>query len=277
MNILMTKKNLRMMADNKIFVECKFANPCDEVFAFYTTRHGGYGNGSYAGLNCTDYCGDDLAVVEKNRSLLLETLPCRVDSLVMPRQTHGNKVLVVDGGFMEKDAEERRNLLYGVDALVGNCRNVCLAVSTADCVPVLLYSPKGMIAAVHAGWRGTVSRIVCNALEVMKRDFSCNPENIYAYIGPSISLQAFEVGDEVWEEFAAAGFDMEKISCKKTETGKWHIDLWKANAMLMESSGLLPENISCSGVCTWSNCNDVFSARRLGINSGRILSGIILR
>lgn len=250
--------------------------PEREVFAFHTTRHGGYSSGNYGQMNCTHYCGDETESVMRNRRLLLETLPCRIDRLVIPHQTHGNEVLVADKDFLSSGEKKQTEALYGIDALITSCRNVCLCVSTADCVPLLLYSPSGVVAAVHAGWRGTVSKIVCRTLEVIERDFGCRMSEVKAFIGPSISVAAFEVGDEVCDEFSIAGFDMDSVSFRNEETGKFHIDLWEANRSLMVLSGMDRNNIYCSGVCTWSNYEDVFSARRLGINSGRILSGIVL-
>lgn len=260
-----------------MFRECRFDAAGDKFFAFYTTRHGGFSKGNYGEMNCTHYCGDDITDVMRNRELLVSALPCRIDRLVIPRQTHGNNILTVDDDFLSKDDGTQQSMLYGVDGLVSSCRNICLCISTADCVPLLLYSPDGVIAAVHAGWRGTVSGIVRRAIDVMCNGFGCVPSDIVACIGPSISVEAFEVGNEVYDAFDAAGFDMDSVAVRNAGTGKWHIDLWKANADLMKLSGIKEGNIYCQEVCTWKNFNDVFSARRLGINSGRILSGIVLK
>ena len=110
-------------------------------------------------------------------------------------------------------------------------------------------------------------------LELMKAEYGTKGENIVACIGPSISLEAFEVGDEVYMAFAEAGFDMNRIA-RKYE--KWHLDLWEANRLQLLSQDVKEENIEVVGLCTYNHCDDFFSARRLGIKSGRILSGIIL-
>ena len=128
-----------------------------------------------------------------------------------------------------------------------------------------------MIAAVHAGWRGTVGRIVEKTLEVMRLHYGTEGKDVVACIGPSISLESFEVGDEVYAAFEAAGFDMNRIA-RRYE--KWHLDLWEANRMQLLACDVLPENIEVVGVCTFLHHEDFFSARRLGIKSGRILSGI---
>ena len=99
-------------------------------------------------------------------------------------------------------------------------------------------------------------------------------QDVVAAIGPGISLQSFEVGDEVYQAFQDARFDMNVISRRYS---KWHIDLWEANRIQLISAGVNPDNIEVSGICTYTANEDFFSARRLGINSGRIISGIILK
>ena len=163
--------------------------------------------------------------------------------------------------------------LQDVDAVVTHLKDFCLCVSTADCVPILLYDRvKEVIAAIHAGWRGTVGRIVEKTLDVMKSQYGTEGEDVMACIGPSISLESFEVGDEVYAAFEEAGFDMSRIA-RKYE--KWHLDLWEANRLQLLAHGVLPEHIEVAGICTYQNHEDFFSARRLGIKSGRILSGIM--
>ena len=95
-----------------------------------------------------------------------------------------------------------------------------------------------------------------------------------AVIGPGISLKNFEVGDEVYEAFSDAGYPMEQISRKEQ---KWHIDLWACCRLQLEATGIKAENIEECGICTYDEVEDYFSARRLGISSGRILTGIVLR
>ena len=143
-------------------------------------------------------------------------------------------------------------------------------------MPILLYSSEYRIAAaVHAGWRGTLNNIAGKTVATMTGKLGADPNKISAIIGPSISQEAFEVGAEVYEQFENKAFDMHEIATHIN--GKWHIDLWKANAMQLEAPGIRHENIHKANICTFSNCCDYFSARRLGINSGRIVSGIILR
>ena len=241
--------------------------PYTNIFGFSTTRHGGVGEGAYATFNCTHYCGDRPETVKANLDIVKAMLPERPHVLVIPWQTHSTNVRII--ADVPTEAE-----LHEVDAVVTHLKNFCLCVSTADCVPVLLYDKeKQVIAAVHAGWRGTVGRIVEKTLEAMKAHYGTEGKDVIACIGPSISLDSFEVGNEVYAAFQEAGFDMPNIA-KKYE--KWHLDLWEANRLQLLAHDVLPEHIEVAGICTYQHPDDFFSARRLGIQSGRILSGIVM-
>ena len=245
-----------------------------DIFCFSTTRHGGFGKGAYTSFNCNEYCGDDEETVMRNRQLLSGLLPGH-PSLVAPHQVHQTEVGVVDNAFFSFSADGRKKYLEGVDALVTDISQVCVCVSTADCVPVLCFDThRKVVAAIHAGWRGTVNRIVEHVLKKMSDVYGTKGEDVVACIGPSISQEAFEVGDEVYEQFLAGGFDMHRIAVRKE---KWHIDLWEANRLQLEANGVPPTAIEIAGLCTWQHPDDFFSARRLGIASGRMLSGIMLQ
>ena len=156
-----------------------------------------------------------------------------------------------------------------------NIPGVCIGVSTADCIPIIIYDPEHRAASVvHSGWRGTVANIAGVAVTSMQHAYHSRPETLKAVIGPGISLQNFEVGDEVYDQFAAAGYPMEQIA-RRYE--KWHIDLWQCCRLQLENMGLKTENIEVSGICTYDRCDDFFSARRLGVESGRILTAVIIR
>ena len=192
----------------------------------------------------------------------------------MPHQVHLTKTVQIDNSFLTLNTTERQEVLEGVDALMTNLSGVFIGVSTADCIPVLLYDKeKHAVCAIHAGWRGTVKRIVMKAVESMTPAYGTNPKQLTAQIGPGISLDSFEVGDEVYDSFAKEGFNMSAISRKEE---KWHINLPECNRLQLMVSGLEFQNIKVSSVCTYKQADDYFSARRLGINSGRIFTGIML-
>lgn len=245
------------------------------VFCFSTTRHGGQSNGPYASFNCNPFCGDSPAAVAANRSLLETLLPAPLRCLVIPHQTHGDTVRCIDEAFLRQDDAAQAAALEGVDALVTDLPHVCLGISTADCIPVLCYDTHLQVAAaIHAGWRGTVRHIVAQTIRLLKDIYGSHAQDLTACIGPGISQAAFEVGDEVYEAFREAGFPMADIACRHD---KWHIDLWEANRRQLVAEGIAPQRIETAGICTYTRHDDFFSARRLGIRSGRILTGIVIQ
>lgn len=143
----------QFLSDRKM-LGYRLMNLYPDICCFSTTRHDGYSTGRYASFNCNPYCGDIPEAVEKNKALLLSLLPDSVRLLAIPHQVHGTEVFQIQNSFLKQTEEERRLALEGIDALVTNVPGVCLCISTADCIPVLLYDPTHkVIAAVHAGWR----------------------------------------------------------------------------------------------------------------------------
>jgi len=255
-----------------------------DIVAFSSTRHGGYSKGNYAEFNINRYCGDQEDDIRRNRSALCEMLGIADNRLVMPHQVHKTKVIQIDKAFLSLPSAERKEALEGVDALMTSLSGICIGVSTADCIPVLLYDHEHRaVCAIHAGWRGTLKRIVMKAIKAMTEAFGTSPQQLAAQIGPGIHLDSFEVGDEVYDAFEKEGFDMTDISSRQkvregeccTEKEKWHINLPECNRLQLIESGMEPQNINVSPICTFKQSADYFSARRLGISSGRIFTGIM--
>ena len=249
---------------------------CRGISHFFTTRQGGVSRGmAYGSMNPGFYTEDDPEAVQRNLSILAERIGLPVASIVMPHQTHGDRLLTINADFLAKPIAEQRQLLEAVDGLITAERRVCVAVSTADCVPLLLYAPdQGVVAAVHAGWRGTVKGIAQKAIRYLQTHFGCDPAQVRAGIGPSISQAAFEVGEEVVDAFVSAGLPIYRLMRRDPTTGKAHIDLWGANRWQLMEVGVAAEHIEVAGICTYSQWERFFSARRLGVKSGRIVSGI---
>ena len=234
-----------------------------DVVAFSTRRQGGMSQGNYASLNVNPFCGDNSQHVTANRTLLANELGIPPSHIVLPHQVHGTRTIRAYGACAPE----------GVDAIFTTEPGLCVAVSTADCIPVLLHDPvHGAVAAIHAGWRGTVAGIVSETLQQMVRELGTEPSHIRAVIGSGVGLEAFEVGDEVYDAFASAGFPMEQLAMRR---GKWHICLPEANTWLLREQGV--KDIRLCGICTYSHPEEFFSARRLGIHSGRILNGIMIK
>lgn len=239
----------------------------EHVVAFSTTRQGGCSTGNYAAFNVNAYCGDDEEHIRANRKALCQLLGIDTERLVMPHQVHGTQAFRVDG--------PQEGTIEGVDAVMTSVPQLCIGVSTADCIPVLLYDGVRHVAcAVHAGWRGTVQRIVLEAVKAMQQTYGTKADDLQAVVGPGISLDSFEVGDEVYEQFAEAGFAMERIS-RRDE--KWHIDLPECNRLQLVEAGVPDAQIQMTNICTFQQYDRYFSARRLGIQSGRIFTGILLK
>lgn len=229
---------------------------------------------AYSSFNITHYCGDTPEHVSACRAELCQHLGIDNQHLVLPRQTHTDNVFVLDKHYFEVFPQLRWRLLEEQDAVVTAQRGVCIGVSTADCVPVLMSDVEaGVVAAVHAGWRGMVKRIPVKALNAMRR-LGAEPQRVRVAVGPSIGLDSFEVGEEVVDAFLDAGFHPCILS---RQLPRPHIDLWAACAMQLEDAGVPLRNFQFSGIDTYAHPDEWFSARRLGIKSGRIFSGIMLR
>lgn len=267
-----------------------YYNLSDDVKAFSTTRHGGVSEGNYASLNINEYCGDSKANTDANRLLLANELGIDTNHIIMPHQTHGVESRIIGEEFANLPDGVKKMLLEGVDAVMTNIPGMCIGVSTADCIPVLLYDEEHhAAAAIHAGWRGTQARIVHKAVQEMRMAYQTDPAKLKAVIGPGISLDNFEVGDEVYAAFEQAAFDMSAIAEERIKRNpnaddpakaferKWHINLPLANIQMLTHNGVDEANIINTGICTFDNADNYFSARRLGIESGRIYTGIIIR
>ncbi len=196
--------------------------------------------------------------------------------VIQGHQVHGNRVAVVDRSDLTRED------LEGYDAFVTNLPGVAIGARTADCVPVLLFDPVNRaVAAVHAGWKGTVLHISQGAIGTMTRVFGTVPADLRAVIGPSIGPDSFQVGEEVVEKFREAGFPMERIGSWRGDgdgrpmSGGHHIDLWEANRWLLEEAGVHGENIRIAGIDTFT-AEAFFSARREGVQCGRIINAIRL-
>ncbi len=267
-----------MMMPRSTIEPIGFASLCHGIVAFSTLRDLHVDGGdSYARFNVCDYTGDAPAHIMACRSELCVALGIASGHLVMPRQTHSARVAIIDSDFMALNDDARSERLQGIDALVTPLPGVAVGVNTADCVPLLLRDvAAGIIAVAHAGWKGTVARIATRTVEAMQQ-LGAEPSRIEAAIGPSICPQCFEVGDEVVEQFAAAHFPVDAIVHRSAVTGKAHIDLWEANATALTEAGVPRELITLTHRCTRCNPERYFSARRLGIASGRTFTAIMRR
>jgi len=244
----------------------------NSVMAFTTLRQTGVSGSTYHSMNLANHVGDNPEHVMQNRKMLATNLGIRVDQLIFPEQTHTSNIKVIEDEFI--DADE----LLKTDALITNQKSICLCILTADCVPILIYDPhKKAIAAIHAGWKGTVEDIAVKTIHQMKTHFKCNPKHLLVSMGPCISQNAYEVGYDVFQAFHAIDLTHDQIFIPSASQNKFNLDLIKANRHLLIRAGIQESHIETTGSCTFYNSDLFFSARREGLKSGRMASGIMLK
>lgn len=194
------------------------------------------------------------------------------EKIVTMGQVHGNSVIRVGTDDAGKGACDRGTVAGYGDALMTDTPDVVLMTLHADCQPILLVDPdRPAVAAVHAGWRGTVADVGGATVAAMRDAFGSDPAKILAYLGPAIGPEANEVGEEVIEAWLAQAEGMGETawSAVRKPGPKHHFNVPRANALLLMRAGLLPEHIEVSEVCTRSNLDSWFSHRGHGPNAGR--------
>lgn len=237
---------------------------------FVSGREGGYSEGELGGLNLSYKVGDDPGLVTQNRQSLAKAFSVDAHRLIFPVQTHSSNIKVV-GTTTSAEA------LEDTDALITKEKGVVISVMSADCVPVLLYDPaKAVVAAIHAGWRGTMAEIVRKTIGKMNAEFGSVPETLMAAIGPSICGEVYEVGEEVIHAVEKVYGTKEGIISRE-QNGKGYCNLWEANRLQLIKTGVAAENIELAGICTYKSADLFFSARKSGNKAGRFAAGIMLK
>lgn len=251
-----------------------------EIEHFSTTRSGGVSNGTYASFNMGNFSDDNPVNIYENRRILARMFYMEMEQFIIPHQTHGTRVLVIDDSFLALDQAAAIEAMYGVDATITSNKEIFLCATTADCIPIVLYDKKReAIAAIHAGWKGTLGRIVDKTVTEMNRHYGSSPADIVAGIGPGISQVHYEVGNEIIDSYIREGFDLsdEDVARRKNPSSKWHLDLKEMNLRELIRLGIARENIEKSDLCTFEREELFFSARRQTEHSGRMLTGIMMK
>lgn len=237
---------------------------------FVSGRAGGVSEGEIGPLNLSFRAGDTPQNVQENRTRLALSLGITPAQLFFPAQTHSIHVTRVY-------PDTHSDSLTDTDALITNAVGVCICVMSADCVPILLYDPViKAVAAIHAGWRGTVGKIVTATVEAMQEAFGTNPKDIIAGIGPSICPEVYQVGEEVIEAALQAFGTKENLIANEDGQGKGYFNLWEANRIQLLNLGVPPDSVEVSGICTYRQSHQFFSARKSGNRAGRFAAGIML-
>jgi YfiH family protein len=227
------------------------------------TRHGGVSPAPWASLNLGGTVGDERANVVENRRLIFETLGRPVESIFDSWQVHGSEVICADHP-RPLDAPHQK-----ADAILTDRPEITLFMRFADCVPVLLYDPVRRVAGlVHAGWQGTVAFAAAAAVERMKAVYGSQPRDLLAGIGPSICVDHYEIGRGP-EVIAAVekAFEGDSAAVLSRNNGLTHLDLWKANQIVLERCGVM--QIEQAGLCTVEHNQDWYSHRAEKGKTGR--------
>jgi YfiH family protein len=220
----------------------------------FSTRWGGISKEPFANLNLGGQ-DEDASIILENRTLALQHLNLSIDNLCYLKQVHGNVVRDAAIGQLEGDA------------LVTNKQNLVLAISVADCYPIVFYDEVNkVIGAAHAGWRGTVGKIAENTINKML-ELGANVNTIKVAIGQGICQDRFEVGNEVIEEFEKSGFP--KYCWEENK-----IDLIACNTFVLQENNISKENIWTMNRCSFED--DFFSYRRDKGKTGRMWAIITL-
>jgi len=225
------------------------------------TRHGGVSPEPWGSLNVGGTVGDDLTRVKKNRLLSFDALSCAPESIFDVWQVHSADVVCANAPRPVDESYRQ------ADIILTDRPNVTLFMRFADCVPILLHDPRHAIVGVaHAGWMGTLRDVATSAIHTMQKQYGSNPADILAAIGPSIGPDHYEIGaDVILQVMQKFGDESELVL--KSHNGKIHFNLWEANRLLLERSGV--DQIEVSGVCTACNTHDWFSHRAEKGRTGR--------
>ena len=244
----------------------------------FSTRLGGVSKGDFATMNFSFTRGDDRDDVLENYRRMAVALGVDRERMVLTWQTHTTNVRRVteedEGKGIVRDRDYR-----DVDGLITDIPGITLVTFFADCVPLYFLDPvHKAIGLSHSGWRGTVKRMGQVTVDAMKEAFGTRPEDIIACIGPSICGDCYEVGEEVADEFADAFHEKyHDVIFLKKQNGKYQLDLWKANEIVLKEAGIKGDNLAVTNICTYCNPQLLFSHRRTAERRGNLCAFLSLK
>ncbi len=227
--------------------------------AAQSTRHGGVSRAPYHSLNLGLHTKDEQNAVLENRRRFFAACGFSPKQTAGSHQVHGTEVLIVTKpGYFE-----------GYDALITSQPGILLTVTIADCTPVLIFDPvRKAVAAIHAGWKGTVGGIAIKALRAMRENYGTDPADCLAYIGTCIDYCDFEVDADVADHFDDSHKQWDE------SRGKFMVDLKQTNADQLRQAGLIENRIEVSPFSTYTRHQDFFSHRFEKGKTGRMLAAI---
>ncbi|MGK9367968.1 peptidoglycan editing factor PgeF [Melioribacter sp. Ez-97] len=240
-------------------IQSKLFQQFDNLVFGFSTKIGLERKAPYY-FNMSYNVGDDANRVKENREAFFGCLGIASENVAYQKQIHSDIIKVVDkGGFVGES-----------DAMITTQPGIAIAISVADCIPVFLYDKKKkIIAGIHSGWRGTKANILGKTLDYLLHNFDVNPDSLFVYLGPSISRDNYEVGQEV-----ASQFD-DKYFLKND--GKYYLDLKGVCVDVLLNYGIPESNVEIYEGCTFKEKDLLHSYRRDGKLSGRALGVIYMK
>ena len=244
----------------------------------FSTRLGGVSEGIYQSMNLSFTRGDKEEAVMENYRRMGDALGFLPENIVTSDQTHTTIVRTAEEGDRGCGVTKPREF-HEVDGMVTNIPGIVLATFYADCVPLYFADTKNkVIGLAHSGWRGTVNKMGEVMLKKMHDVYGTEPEDVYAAIGPSICQECYEVGSEVadvfHQSFPAQWQKMLKNGCRE---GKYQLDLWEANRMVLLNAGILESHLEVTDLCTCCNSRVLFSHRASNGKRGNLAAFMELR
>lgn len=242
----------------------------------FSTRSGGVSEGHLSSMNLSFSRGDKEEYVRENYRRIAKVLNCESGDFVFSHQTHTNNVRIVT----EKDRGKgliREPDYQNIDGLVTKVPGLVLTTFFADCVPIFLVEPVNKIIGLcHSGWRGTVGRIGEKTIAKME-SLGAKRKDIRAAIGPSICQECYEVSEDVAAQFAQEFRGHEDTLMKETKKGKYLLNLWKANQLVLSDSGILQAHLEVTNLCTCCNPEYLFSHRANRGMRGNLAAFLMLK
>jgi hypothetical protein len=235
----------------------------------FSTRNGGTGTGAFASANMGLHVEDEPEKVILNRGKFLDNFQLDLGQAVCCRQVHGDRIIRVDEQHQGRGAFLYDTSLPDYDGLVTNRPGVALLTFYADCLPVYLFDPdKRAIGMVHSGWKGTMQRIAQKAVTVMQNEYGSQPVDLWAAIGPGIGACCFEISPALADDVKTNFPEDESIISSESGRCCWNLPLTIRQTLVQ--TGIDPDNISISSLCTACNPEWFFSYRRDKGMTGRM-------
>ncbi len=227
----------------------------------FTTRLGGVSEGIYTSMNLSFTRGDKEEAVQENYGRIAQCMGASKEAFVCSDQTHTTnikKATKEDAGC----GVTRPKMYQDVDGLITNVPGLVLSTFFADCVPLYFVDPvHRAIGMSHSGWRGTVGRMGRATILAMGQEYGTKPEDLICAIGPSICKDCYEVSEDVAEAFAAEFKGQEEKILEAKGNGKYQLDLWKANEIVLLEAGVKKGHLAVTNLCTCCNPELLFSHR----------------